>query len=346
MKKLLFLIFGGFIVLVIAKQSNVSDFIAPIPEKLREVSGKLISPTPFPFQEMTIPSLKSRTYSSELGNLKAIGSAGSYTRYLTSYQSDGLKVNGLFTIPSGEEPTDGWPAIIFIHGYIPPTLYRTQQNYASYVNYLARNGFVVFKIDLRGHDQSEGEPGGAYYSEDYIVDVLNARAALQKADFVNPDKIGLWGHSMAGNVVFRSLASRPDIPAVVIWDGAVYSYEDFVKYRLNDNSYRPPSSNVQRQRRRQQLFDTYGEFTPDSPFWQQVAATNYLDDIKGAIQLHHAVDDTVVNIGYSIDLITKLDKTSIPHEFYEYPSGGHNLTGNSYNQAMARTVEFFKKYLK
>src|SRR5690606_8606887 len=106
---------------------------------------------------------------------------------------------------------------------------------------LARNGFVVFKIDLRGHAESEGEAGGGYYGSDYVVDTLNARAALASSDFVNPKKIGHWGHSMAGNVTSRALAAMPEIPAVTIWGGAVYTYSDMQKYGIDDNSYRPPT---------------------------------------------------------------------------------------------------------
>ncbi|GIW57414.1 MAG: hypothetical protein KatS3mg083_359 [Candidatus Dojkabacteria bacterium] len=83
-----------------------------------------------------------------------------------------------------------------------------------------------------------------------------------------------------------------------------------------------------------------------SIFWRQVAPTSFLSEIKGAIQLHHAVDDAVVNIGYSRDLLTLLEKTAVPHEFFEYESGGHNIEGESFQLAMQRTVDFFKKYLR
>lgn len=302
-------------------------------------------PTPVPFYDLTIPYLRQREYKSNLGSLELLSENSSYSAYLTSYSSDNLKVNGLLTKPRGEIPNGGWPAIIFIHGYIPPAQYRTTQNYASYVDFLARNGFVVFKIDLRGHDQSEGEPGGGYYSSDYIVDSLNARAALQSSDFVNPQKIGLWGHSMSGNVVSRALAAVPNIPAIVIWAGAVYTYTDFSQYQIEDNSYQPPSPDSESRRKRNELFETHGAFDPENAFWKQVPMTNYLSDIKGAIQIHHAVDDNVVDIQYSRNLMGILDQTSIPHQLYEYQSGGHNITGAGFTQAMQRTVEFFKKYL-
>ncbi len=302
--------------------------------------------TPFPFQEMTIPYLRKRQYVSTLGSRQHSYERATYTAYVTSYNSDGLTINGLLTVPKGEKPAGGYPAIVFVHGYIAPSIYRTLERYGDYVDYLARNGFVVFKIDLRGHGDSEGTPGGGYYSSDYVVDTLNAYAALQRSDFVDGNKIGLWGHSMAGNILMRSFAVKPEIPAVVIWAGAGYTYKDLLEYRLNDTSYRPPQNNTERQRLRQQLFDTHGQFDEKSPFWSQVAVTQYLPDLRGALSLHHAVDDTVVSIEYSRNLKTLLDQTSVPHELFEYANGGHNITGSGWVSAMQRTVEFYKKYLQ
>src|SRR3989344_177862 len=303
------------------------------------------TPTPMPFYEITIPYLREREYKSSLGDLQKTYETQNYSAYVTSYDSDGLRVNGLLTQPKSEMPVGGWSAIIFVHGYIPPKSYQTTQNYYDYVDFLARNGFVVFKIDLRGRGTSEGETGGAYYSSDYIVDTLNAYSALQSSSFINPEKIGLWGHSMAGNVVMRSFAAKPEIRAVVVMAGAVYSYIDFREYGINDSSYRPPEMSSERVRKRQQLIDTYGQPSRESVFWQQVAPTNYLSDLKGAIQIHHATDDPVVSIDYSRNLISLLNTKNVLNEFYEYPSGGHNLTGTSFTQSMQRTVNFFTNNL-
>ena len=299
-----------------------------------------------PFYTLTIPYLKNRTYQSTLGPQEQISENTNYKSYLTSYTSDGLKINGLLTIPTTEKPKEGYPAIVFVHGYIPPSVYTTTGNYVAYVDYLASQGFVVFKIDLRGHADSEGEASGAYYSGDYIVDTLNAYKALESADFVNPQAVGLWGHSMAGNVVLRSMAALPQIPAAVIWGGAVYTYTDMQKYGIDDNTYRPPTDTTNRQRKRNELRNLHQDFDPNNTFWKTVPATNYLSDVKGAIQLNHAVDDPVVNVGYSRDLNTLLDKTQIPHELHEYPTGGHNITDPSFSQAMQNTTDFFKQYLK
>jgi len=351
-KKAIFISAGIFLLVSVCAVyflfANKSEITRPTLESDSNiVSSSKVAPTPFPFQEMTIPYLRDRKFESTMNDLNQISTNANYEEFLTSYDSDGFKINALLTRPIGQTPEGGFPAIIFIHGYIPPTTYVTNgQSYSEYVDYLARNGFVVFKIDLRGHGDSEGEANGAYYSEEYIVDVLNARAALRGLDFVNDSKIGLWGHSMAGNVVLRSIAAARDIPVAVIWAGAVYTYDDLQEYGLNDNSYRPPMDNTQRQRRRERLFATYGEFDSKSSFWKQVIPTNYLDGISTPIQLNHSVDDDVVDIGYSRGLNSILDNTLITHELNEYASGGHNISGSAYSQAMQNTIEFYNKFLK
>lgn len=293
------------------------------------------------FAEMTIPYLRARKYESTLYPLKPFRTATNYSSFITSYNSDSLRINGLITIPKGKKPDTGWPAIVFVHGYIDPTKYRTTEKYDDYVNYLASRGYVVFKIDLRGHGDSEGEPGGSYYSSDYVIDTLNSIDALRSSDFVDPESIGLWGHSMAGNVTLRSFVVAQDIKALVVWAGAGYSYDDLLKYGLNDGSYRPPSTDAPRQIRRALLRATHGEFNKDSDFWSKVTPINYLSGLKGAIQVHHALNDNVVNIGYARDFMKILDDAEVSHTLYEYQSGGHNISGAAFTDAMSRTVDFY-----
>lgn len=328
----------------IVNKGNKTQVLEPVLENISK-EGKPLSPTPFPFREMIIPFLRSRVYDSSLDEMQKVSENSNYVSYLTSYNSDGFKIYGLLTKPQSEKPKDGYPAIVFVHGYIVPENYQTLVNYASYVDYLAKNNFVVFKIDLRGHGNSEGESGGGYYSGDYVIDTLNAVSALRNSELVNPDRVGLWGHSMAGNIILRSFVADTEIPAAVIWAGAGYTYTDLQEYSIDDTSYRPPPPDSERARKRQELRDTYGNFDPNHWFWKQVPATNYLEGLSGAIQLNHATDDNVVNVNYSRNLIGLLDKTSVVHELKEYSTGGHNLIGNSFNQAMRNTVEFFNKYL-
>jgi dipeptidyl aminopeptidase/acylaminoacyl peptidase len=270
-----------------------------------------------------------------------------YRQYIASYISEGNKIYGLLTVPIMAPPETGFKAIVFNHGYIPPASYRTTERYTAYVDYLARAGFVVFKIDLRGHGDSEGTASGSYYSPGYTIDAVAALKSLQTLDFVDPDGIGMWGHSMAGNLVLRAMLIEPKIKAGVIWAGAVYSYDDLAEYGINDNSYRPPATpeGDAQPRRSQQIFDAYGRPGSGHPYWQAVSLTANLDLLQSPLQIHHAQDDPVVNIGYSQGLAAALQAQGKAYEFYIYPSGGHNLVSPYFDQAMLRTVEFFRNNL-
>lgn len=333
-------------VLVIIAIGLIGGYTALKKEGEEAKSVALLAPSPstspIPFAELTIPYLRSREYQSQLGEMETYEDKSNYVSYLTSYDSDGLKVNGLLTIPKTPGPHS---AIVFVHGYIAPSIYKTTERYQDYVDYLARSGFVVFKIDLRGNGESEGEAGGAYYSGDYVIDTLNAYHALQNADFVDAKRVGLWGHSMAGNVTFRAVVAKTDIPASVIWAGAGYTYQDLLEYRISDNSYRAPARTTALANRRAKLRELYGEFSESDPFWRQVVPTNYLEGVESALQIHHAVNDDVVSIEYSRNLAKVLAGSQIEYELKEYPAGGHNLSGTAFVQAMAATVEFYKKHL-
>jgi len=315
-------------------------------EQVLSESSNAPTPTPPPFAELTIPYLRQRSYPSSLGERVEVYEKDNYTAYITSYTSDGLTIFGLLTIPKGERPQNGWPGVVFVHGYIPPDTYKTLLRYEDYVDYLASSGLVVFKIDLRGHGDSDGEAFGAYYDAGYVIDTLNAHAALATSGEVNPDAIGLWGHSMAGNITLRALAVKPEIKAVAVWGGAVFTYEDFFSLGISDRSYQRPPQDDERQRRRDELFSRYGNFDPASEFWRQVVPTNYLDGYKGSIELHHSINDETVDIDYSRNLAQTLAAKGITATLYEYETGGHDIEGESFEAAMKRTVDFYLKTLK
>ncbi len=273
-----------------------------------------------------------------------------YQRYIASYISEGNTLYGLLTIPFGEPPDSGFPAIVFNHGYIPPASYRTAERYVAYVDTLARSGFVVFKIDYRGHGNSEGEPSGSYFSPGYTLDSISALKSLQQMDLIDPQAIGMWGHSMAGNLVLRAMLIEPDIKAGVIWAGAVYSYDDLAAYGIQDNTYRPPATPTDQstpdpRSRSRLIFDTYGRPDTQVAFWKAVSLTENIEFLNRPIQLHHAEDDAVVDIGYSSDLAAVLLAKGKQYEFYIYEGGGHNLISPYFDQAMLRTVAFFREHL-
>lgn len=317
-----------------------------------------LSPTPTeteaPFEiggELTIEYLRGLVIEgSEITFEEELQRTIDYEQHLVRYISEGNKIYGLLTIPTGEPPEGGFKAIVFNHGYIPPVAYQTTERYVAYVDYLARNGFVVFKIDLRGHGRSEGEPSGSYFSPGYTIDAIAALKSLQRLDIVDPQGIGMWGHSMAGNLVLRAMLIEPEVKAGVIWAGAVYSYDDLGKYGIDDDTYRPPATPESEatpgaRRRSREILDAYGRPDTRIEYWRAVSLTENLTYLNSPLQLHHAGNDPVVNIGYSFDLAAALQENGKEYEFYSYEGGGHNLNSPYFERAMQRTVEFFRDNL-
>ena len=199
---------------------------------------------------------------------------------------------------------------------------------------------------MRGFGESEGEPTGSYFSPGYTIDTIAALKSLQTLDFVDPEGIGVWGHSMAGNILLRAMLIEPAIRAGVIWAGAVYSYDDFTQYAIDDPSYNPAAAAQSPGRRiGQQLRETYGQPDTAEPFWAAVSLTKHIDLLEAPLQLHHAVNDDVVNIGYSSDLASALAAANKVYEFYQYDGGGHNINSPYFEEAMQRTIEFFQEHL-
>ncbi|MFP3853686.1 MAG: alpha/beta hydrolase family protein [Anaerolineales bacterium] len=308
------------------------------------------TPTPFGIgRDITIDHLrKLEIEGSEINFEQELTPTFYYEQHLVSYRSEGNKIYALLTIPAGEPPEGGYKAIVFNHGYIPPIFYQTTERYKAHVNHLAQSGFVVMKIDYRGHGNSEGDPAGSYFSPGYTIDSIAALKSLQTLDFVDPEGIGMWGHSMAGNLVLRAMLIEPDIKAGVIWAGAVYSYDDFAEFGIDDNTYRPPPTEEgedDRPRRSRQIFEVYGRPDTKSAYWKAVSLTQNIEHLTSPLQIHHAEDDAVVTIRYSEGLASVMIANDKEYEFYRYEGGGHNLLSPSFGQAMRRTVEFFREHL-
>lgn len=297
---------------------------------------------------MNIALMRQGSYpGSDIVIVRELASGSNYHRYYAYYLSEGLKIYALLTVPNDPPPPGGWPAIVFNHGYIPPDVYRTTERYIAYVDRLARSGFIVFRIDYRGHDQSEGEATGAYGSPGYTIDVLNAVASLKRFPLVNPQRLGMWGHSMGGFLTLRAMVISKDIKAGVIWAGVVGSYTDlYYNWRRPSGSpgpaLTPPASG---RRWRDQWVEEYGLPEQNPEFWNAISANSYLADLSGPLQLHHGTKDESVPIEFSQTLVEQVRLAGKYIEFYPYEGDDHNLS-KYFTLAMNRTIEFFEQYLK
>jgi dipeptidyl aminopeptidase/acylaminoacyl peptidase len=303
------------------------------------------SPTATP-HPLSIQALRDREFpGSDVVIEQVLTGGGNYDRYIASYLSDGLKIYALLTVPRGEKPAAGWPVIVFNHGFIPPDVYRTTERYVAYVDNLARAGYIVFRSDYRGHGDSEGEAGGAYSSPDYVVDVLNAVAAMKRFPEADPDRIGMWGHSMGGYITLRSMVVSPDIKAGVIWGGVVGSYADLLAHWRPQPTPGPGVTPTPRRGWRGSFIELYGSPEENPEFWDSISANTYLADISGPVQLHHGEADSSVPVVLSEILYEELQAAGKTAEIYTYAGDDHDITAN-FTLAMTYTIQFFDTYLK
>lgn len=271
-----------------------------------------------------------------------------YDRYIVSYQSEGNKIFALLTVPWGEAPGSGWPVIIFNHGYIPPDEYRTTERYVDYVDAFARNGYLVFRSDYRGHGNSEGRAESSYGSPGYTIDVLNGLASVKNYSGADPDRIGMWGHSMGGHITLRAMVVSDEIDAGVIWGGVVASYPDLFerwRRRAGDGPTPTPDPTRTRGRWRLSMIDIYGDPEENPTFWASISANSYVNDLSGPLQLHHSTTDASVPVIFSELLYDQIQAAGQPGELYLYEGDNHNIFANFWI-AMQRSLDFFDAHVK
>lgn len=123
--------------------------------------------------------------------------------------SGGKLLSGLLYVPDGVSAEDPAPGVLAVHGYI-----NSRETQDAYAIELARRGYVVLALDQSGHGFSEG----AAFADGY-----GGPAALQylrSMDIVDPDNIGLEGHSMGGWTVLSAAAAFPDDYASMVLQGS------------------------------------------------------------------------------------------------------------------------------
>lgn len=303
---------------------------------------------------LSIDFMRRQNYpGSEITIEKTLKDGTNYRRYIASFYSDGLKEYAYFAVPKTDKPEGGFPVIIFNHGYQIPERYTPDGNYISYMDALAREGYVIFKPDYRGNGKSEGRPTSAYFSPDYAIDDLNAIASIKKymdpetdSELINPDKIGLWGHSMGGNITLRTMVVSHDIKAVVIWGGVVGNYTDIIYNWQDKVSYKPDAEDLYlRNLGLSVLLDKEGTPQENPDFWNSLDPTMNLKYVSAPVQIHAGLSDTQVPPAFSGYLYTKLKDEGKTVEHYEYKGANHDIN-QSFSLAMKRTIDFYNKYLK
>jgi dienelactone hydrolase len=152
-----------------------------------------------------------------------------YTEESISFPSGGLTLRAVLARPYGDGP---FAAYVHVHGSVMPQVANNPPwnglAAGSYLQILAREGYVVLRLARRGHFGSEGtsynysatsagQSAYAVYSsiQTDATDLLAAVEYLRTRSFVDPDRVAVGGHSVGGIVSVLAGARDPKLRAVI-----------------------------------------------------------------------------------------------------------------------------------
>lgn len=306
---------------------------------------------------LSIPGLRARDYESTLTFEKEVMGDSVVSGDLYSYYSDSLKIYALVNTPSSEKPEDGYPVVIFGHGFHPePKKYgvstslgvdwRPGDYYRGVPESYARAGYLTVTPDYRGHNVSDGFQftQSPFYSNYYTIDVLHLIKALSTLENINSAKIYYVCHSLGGDVGLRALLVTNKIKAASLWSsvlGDIWQQSLFYGRLQEDN---PGYVDNQQMK---QFSSWYTDGAKNLPYPYDIESgdpSSFLEELKTPVIVQHALGDRSVPYLWSEGFVTKLYQLGKKFELYAYEGNDHLFKGSVRAEAVERDITFFKKY--
>ncbi|WP_273378135.1 S9 family peptidase [Symbiobacterium thermophilum] len=126
---------------------------------------------------------------------------------------DGLRIPAWLYRPHGIQPGQKVPVVLSIHGG-PEAQERPGYNYGGFYQYLLSQGVAVLAPNIRGstgfgidyQKRIHRDWGGAE-----LKDIEACNRYLRSLDWVDGDRIGVWGGSFGGFATLSAAARQPDL---------------------------------------------------------------------------------------------------------------------------------------
>jgi dipeptidyl aminopeptidase/acylaminoacyl peptidase len=247
---------------------------------------------------------------------------------------DKQPVPGTLMVPRNLDRRRKHPAIVWIHGsgsdqnFIGwhPGSYRM---YYSASVYLAQQGYVVITPDYRGssgysRDWATGVHMGLGIFD--AADVLAGADYLKTLDYVDPERIGVWGLSYGGYLTLQTMHQDPtlfrcgiNVAGVVDW--ATYG-AGYTTPRLGTPVEHPQ-------------------------IYRDSAPIHHMDKLARPLLVMHGTNDRNVQFRDSLRLWDVLLKLGKPFEMAVYPGEIHFFRrAHILRDAWRRAEAFFDAHLK
>ena len=316
------------------------------------------SPTPtieesiFPF---TIAGLRRHDFQSGSVHTRSIlDENDKFVSYLIDYPSDGLTITGVMQIPMGQGP---FPVILLNHGFFSRSIYSSGDGTDRAAAFLAEHGYITLASDYRSWGKSD--LGTSFFYSGLVIDVINLINAIPSIEQADPERVGMWGHSMGGGVTIKAVAIDARIKAAVLYSTVSADQVDVVD-RWGPGCFGDiaqgelivgcNSSDVIPDDLSPQMQEAYGFAASDANMLQEISPFYHLDRVNVPIQIHYGTEDGNTLNGtppqWSVKLTQGLRDAGKQAELYQSEGEGHSFIGQPWFDFMTRTLRFFDRYVK
>jgi dipeptidyl-peptidase 4 len=221
--------------------------------------------------------------------------------------SDGIEMDGRMIKPTNFDPGKKYPVLFEVYG--EPWGQTAIDSWMSLWDYfLAQEGYLVITLDNRGTPAPKGrEWRKSIYRKVGVVnshDQAMAAKEIMKWDFVDPERIAVWGWSGGGSMTLNLLFRYPEIYQTGIAIAAVANQMYY------DNIYQERYMGVP--------WENETDFIEGSPI-------TYAKNLQGNLLLIHGTGDDNVHYQNAEALINELVAQSKQFDLMVYPNRSHSI---------------------
>ena len=339
---------------------SVPAAIAPTRTPAPAVPTQTLIPTPtltidelvFPY---TIEGLRQHDFNSGTIHIRSVlNESDRFTSYLIDYPSDGLTITGVMQVPVGEGP---FPVILMNHGFFSRSVYNPGDGTDRASAFLAEHGYITLASDYRSWAGSD--IGNSFFYSGLVIDVINLLNVIPSIKAADPERVGMWGHSMGGGITMKVLTIDQRIKAAVLYSPVSADFADIIERWgpgcLGDTAQGElivgcNSSDVIPETLPREMQDAYFFAASDTDTLKKISPYYYLDSVSVPVQIHYGTEDGQYLSGtppqWSVKLTQGLRDAGKQAELYQYEGEGHSFIGQPWFDFMGRTLRFFDQYVK
>jgi dipeptidyl aminopeptidase/acylaminoacyl peptidase len=249
-----------------------------------------------------------------------------------------------------------YPVIVMNHGFFTRADYTSGDGTDRAAEFLNRRGFLTISSDYRSWGQSDIGPS-LFYSG-LVLDVVNLIRAIPSIPQADPDRIGIWGHSMGGGVTMKVLMLDTPVRAAVLYSTVSADDEDLIQrwgpgcfgdIATGERYYGCNSSDILPDDLPESLKEAYRTAAGDPEMLRETSPYYHLDLVKVPIQINYGTDDGVTIAGTPPDWSRKLHKAlleaGVESELFAYDGQGHSFLADAWFAFMERSARFFDETL-